>query len=96
MRRILLKEWRYLSQEPTRFDQPIDVIAVKLSVKQGELTVRKVPSTHIIIERKMINRRPNVAPLLPVACEYTTASGKEPLLVTTASWSFMPYIIAIA
>lgn len=49
-----------------------------------------------MIERKMISRSPNVAPLLPVACIYTTARGKEPLLLMTAVRSVMPYMIAMA
>ena len=31
-------------------------------------TVRKVPIKHGAKDRKMINNRPNVAPVLPVAC----------------------------
>ena len=56
----------------------------------GRHTVRKVPSTQIMMERKMINKRPKVAPLLPVAWEYTTASGKDPLLSMTAVRSLTP------
>lgn len=52
--------------------------------------MRNVPSTQIMMERKMIKRRPKVAPLLPVAWEYTTARGKDPLLLTTAVRSLTP------
>ncbi len=36
---------------------------------EGVRTVRNVPSTQIRMDKKMIKRRPNVAPLLPVAWE---------------------------
>ena len=52
--------------------------------------MRKVPRTQIMMERNTINKRPKVAPLLPVAWEYTTARGKDPLLPTTAVRSLMP------
>jgi hypothetical protein len=38
----------------------------------------------------MISKRPNVAPLLPVAWEYAAAKGNEPLLVWMAEKSEMP------
>ena len=59
-------------------------------------TVRNVPKTQIIIERKIINNSPKVAPLLPVAWEYTTARGKLPLELVTAERSLMPYKMAMA
>ena len=51
---------------------------------------------HTIMLRNTMKRRPNVAPSLPVACLYTSASGKDPLLLMTASRSEMPYKIVIA
>jgi len=51
---------------------------------------------HTIMLRKTMNNRPNVAPSLPVAWRYTSASGKDPLLLMTASRSEMPYKIVMA
>lgn len=53
-------------------------------------TVRKVPIKQGAKERKMMNRRPNVAPVLPVAWTYTCANGNEPLLFKTASRLVIP------
>jgi hypothetical protein len=43
----------------------------RASVHQIREIVRTVPITQIIREEKIIKRRPNVAPLLLVACAYT-------------------------
>ncbi len=59
-------------------------------------TVRKVPIRHGVSERKTMKRRPKVALVLPVACIYTSANGKEPLLVITALRSDIPYNRAVA
>jgi hypothetical protein len=40
-------------------------------------------------DKNTINSRPNVPALFPVACAYTTARGKEPFEVRTASRSVM-------
>lgn len=68
----------------------------RASVHQMREMVRTVPITQIIREQKIIKRRPNVAPLLLVACAYTSARGKEPLLERTALRSETPYNIAMA
>ena len=51
---------------------------------------------HTSMLRRTMNRRPNVAPSLPVACLYTSASGKDPLLLITASRSVIEYKIVMA
>jgi len=53
-------------------------------------TVRKVPMRQGARERKMMKRRPNVAPVEPVAWEYSSARGNEPLLLRTALRSVIP------
>lgn len=53
-------------------------------------TVRKVPMRQGARDRNIIKRRPNVAPVLPVACAYASARGNDPLLFRTASRSLMP------
>ncbi len=68
----------------------------RASVHQMREMVRTVPITQIIREEKIMKRRPKVAPLLLVACAYTTARGKEPLLESTALRSEMPYNMAMA
>jgi hypothetical protein len=69
----------------------------RAKVHQIREMVKTVPIVQIMRERKIINRRPKVAPLLLlVACAYTSARGKEPLLFRTASRSEMPYKMAIA
>jgi len=68
----------------------------RASVHQIREMVRTVPIVQIMREQKIIKRRPNVAPLLLVACAYSSASGNEPLLLTTASRSEIPYNIAMA
>jgi hypothetical protein len=60
-----------------------------------KLTVMVVMLQTSMFSRTM-NRRPNVAPSLPVACLYTSARGNEPLLLITASRSLMPYRIVMA
>jgi hypothetical protein len=54
----------------------------------------------VILQTSMFSRtmksRPKVAPELPVACLYTSARGNEPLLLSTASRSLMPYMIVMA
>lgn len=55
-----------------------------------------VPIVQIKIETNTMNSSPKVPPLLPVACAYTTAIGKDPLLFVTASRSEIAYITAIA
>jgi hypothetical protein len=69
----------------------------RASVHQIREIVRTVPIVQIIRELKIIKRRPNVAPLLLlVACAYTSARGKEPLLSRTEVRFEMPYNIAMA
>jgi hypothetical protein len=68
----------------------------RASVHQMRALVRRTPITQIIREQNIIKRRPNVAPWLLVACEYTAARGKEPLLLSTSSRFETPYIIAMA
>ena len=68
----------------------------RASVHQIREMVRTVPIVQIMREQKIIKRRPNVAPLLLVACAYTSARGKEPLLLRTASRFEMPYNMAMA
>lgn len=86
---------------PDASDLALNSVCLRVGFK-GEacsgwsLTVRKAPSTQIMMDKKIINSRPKVAPLLPVAWEYTTARGKEPLLLTTAVRSVIPYKIAMA
>lgn len=53
-------------------------------------TVRKVPMRQGPRDRNIMNRRPKVAPVLPVACMYTSARGNDPLLFRTASRSLIP------
>ena len=80
-----------LSDSLTWENQPLNGVALSLArAHQVRPTVRKVPIKQGAKERKMMNKRPNVAPVLPVACAYTSASGKEPLLFKTASRSVIP------
>jgi hypothetical protein len=54
----------------------------------------------VMLQTSMLSRtmksRPKVAPELPVACLYTSARGNEPLLLSTASRSLIPYMIVMA
>lgn len=62
----------------------------RASAHQSRPTMRMVPMVHMRIDRRMMNRRPKVAPALPVAWLYTSATGNEPLLFATASRSLIP------
>ena len=58
-----------LSLSLTREKKPENGVALsRARVHQMRPTVRKVPMTQIMSERKMMSRRPKVAPLLLVAC----------------------------
>lgn len=53
----------------TRLKKPANGTALSLaSDHQIRPTVKKVPTTQIMIDMNTMNSRPNVAPVLPVAC----------------------------
>lgn len=57
-----------LSLSSTLEKKPLRGVALsRASVHQVLPTVRKVPIRHGVRDRKMMKRRPNVAPVLPVA-----------------------------